>query len=426
MNYQLITTHLRENITKATLDNGLQIFVHPKPGYHSKYAIFATKYGSIDNDFVDRDGLRHQVPNGIAHFLEHKMFEEPEGNVFNDFSSLGVSVNAFTNYNMTAYLFSGTKNFYPALKRLIDFVQSPHFTEKNVQKEQGIIQQEIKMYDDHAGWVLQRNLLECLYREHPIRIDIAGTVDSIEKITKDMLYTCYSTFYHPSNMVLYVVGDLNPQQVIEAVNQNQLKKSFSLQPEIKRFYPAETREVNCAFKEGKMPIAVPIMALGLKDVPLNRSGDSLHRREIISNLVNHLVLGKSSILFNKLYEQGLLTEQFSIGYSGTTNYAYTLLGGPTPKPNELCKYLLEGWENAKTRGISAADLARAKRTFIGLYTISYDNLSMIANRYISYYLKGIDFNNYPEIINSITIDQVNSRLQEINLDNRALSVMLPS
>ncbi|QOR35664.1 insulinase family protein [Clostridium sp. 'deep sea'] len=422
----IIKNKLNEDITKTTLANGLEVFIHPKKDYHSKYAIFATRYGSNDNDFIGLDGKRHKVPNGIAHFLEHKMFEEPTGNVFNDYSNMGVSVNAYTNYNMTAYLFSGTKNFYKALERLLDFVQNPYFTDENVAKEQGIIEQEIKMYDDQSGWILQRNLLECLYKNHPIRIDIAGTVESINKITKEMLYTCYHTFYNPSNMVLYIAGDVDVNKVIKEVANNQSKKDFKQLKKIERFFPEEPVAVNCSFDKIKMPIASPLMAVGYKEKPLI-DPKARFKREMLTNLVNHLVIGKSSPLFNDLYEKGLVTDDFSVGHTGTATYSYEIYGGPTPDPQKLHQELLAGFDRAKQQGISRDAFERARRMFAGLHTISYDNLSMIANRYVSYLIKGIDFYQYNETLNALTLEEINERLQQCyNKKYHAFSVVEPN
>lgn len=404
---------LKEDLFQITLPNGLQVFVQPKRGFSSKYAVFATHYGSNDNHFImPNDGTVKRMPAGIAHFLEHKMFEEKEGNIFERFAELGASANAYTNYYMTAYLFSGTNNFIPSMHTLLDFVQNPYFTDENVEKEKGIIEQEIRMYDDHPAWCLQQNLLECLYHDHPVRVDIAGTVETVNQVNAQMLYDCYQTFYHPSNMVLFLAGDIDHQEVLSEITSNQKAKHYEAQAPIQRIYPKEKAGVRCQQAEEQLSIAIPLMAVGFKDPYRGLTGNALLKQEIMTNLVLHIVLGKSSFLFNELYEQGLITDDFSAGYSAQPDYAYTIMGCPTPQPKRLYQRLMKGIADAVEAGISADALERTRRKFMGLYTISYDNLSMIANRYVSYHLKGVDFFNYADILSRITLEEVNTRLRE--------------
>lgn len=418
---------LKEDLYHMTLPNGLQVFIQPKQGFSSKYAIFATHYGSNDNEFVlPSNGKIQKMPPGIAHFLEHKMFEEQEGNIFDRFAELGSSANAYTNYYMTAYLFSGTSNFIPSLHTLLDFVQNPYFTDENVEKEKGIIEQEIRMYDDHPAWCLQQNLLECLYHAHPVRVDIAGTVKTVNQVNKEMLYNCYHTFYHPSNMVLFLTGDIDHRKVLDEIIANQEAKQYQQQAAIQRIYPEEKGSVRCPESRQQLSIAIPLMAMGFKDPCQGLTGRALLKQEMLTNMVMHIVLGKSSALFNQLYEQGLITDDFSAGYNAQPDYAYSIMGCPTPQPEMLHQKLLKGLEDAVRAGISQEALERTRRKFMGLYTISYDNLSMIANRYVSYYIKGIDFFNYADILKDITLDEVNARLREhLNPAYHAVSYVLP-
>ncbi|WP_145614081.1 EF-P 5-aminopentanol modification-associated protein YfmH, partial [Bacillus licheniformis] len=226
---------LKETLYYEKMPGGLDVYVLPKEGFNKTYAVFTTKYGSIDNQFVPlgKDEMV-RVPDGIAHFLEHKLFEKEDGDVFQQFSRQGASANAFTSFTRTAYLFSSTSNVEENLETLVDFVQDPYFTEKTVEKEKGIIGQEINMYDDNPDWRLFFGLIENMYQEHPVRIDIAGTIESISHITKDLLYECYETFYHPSNMLLFVVGPVDPEAIIRQVRENQQKKPYTDQPEIVR------------------------------------------------------------------------------------------------------------------------------------------------------------------------------------------------
>lgn len=418
---------LHEGLLWARLDNGLSVFVMEKPGYSSKYAIFATHYGSNDSHFVlPGTDKRLEVPDGIAHFLEHKMFEEPEGSVFERFAELGASVNAYTNYFMTAYLFHTTENFVEAVEALLDFVQQPYFTDENVEKEKGIIEQEILMYLDHPSWRVQNNLLKGLYHYHPVRIDIAGTVDSIRRITKEMLYDCYNTFYHPSNMALFVIGDVNGSEVIELVTRNQDRKKYDSQPDIQRLYPEEPASVRQTVTVEELPVAVPLLALGFKETAGFPAGKELLKQEISTNILCHLVFGKSSRLYQELYESGLITEDFGASYSARPDYGYTIMGCPTPDPQSLYQALLSGIAAVQEQGISQEALERIKKKFIGLYAASFDNLGLIANRHLAYFFKGIDFFQYPDVLNEITVDDVNNRLQShFALQNHAVSMILP-
>ena len=214
---------LQEELYHEKLENGLEVYILPKKGFNKTFATFTTKYGSIDNHFVPLESEEYiKVPDGIAHFLEHKLFEKEDGDVFQQFSKQGASANAFTSFTRTAYLFSSTSNVELNLDTLMDFVQEPYFSEKTVEKEKGIIGQEITMYDDNPDWRLYYGVIQNLYENHPVRIDIAGTVESISHINKDLLYECYGTFYHPSNMLLFVVGPVNVEQTYEA-NKRQSK-----------------------------------------------------------------------------------------------------------------------------------------------------------------------------------------------------------
>lgn len=249
---------LNETIYTATLSNGLSVTLLPKNEFHKTYGLFTTKYGSIDNQFVPRDGKQLTlVPDGIAHFLEHKMFEKKDGDVFNVFGKLGASANAFTSFTQTSYLFSSTTNVDENIETLLDFVQEPYFTKETVEKEKGIISQEIQMYEDEPDWRLFFGILGNMYPKHPLHIDIAGTVESIKDITAELLHESYNTFYHPSNMNLFIVGKMNPEEMMELIKSNQAKKSFSEVTEIERYFPEETVDDIKPFDSIKMAIKRP-------------------------------------------------------------------------------------------------------------------------------------------------------------------------
>src|SRR3954467_6569651 len=231
---------LQEELYHEKLANGLNVYILPKSGFNKSFATFTTNYGSIDNHFVPLGSEEYiKVPDGIAHFLEHKLFEKEDGDVFQQFSRQGASANAFTSFTRTAYLFSSTSDVEKNLETLVDFVQSPYFSEKTVEKEKGIIGQEITMYDDNPDWRLYFGLIQNLYQNHPVKIDIAGTIESISHISKDLLYECYNTFYHPSNMLLFVVGPVDVQKIMEQIKENQKKKNFDPISDIKRQFEEE-------------------------------------------------------------------------------------------------------------------------------------------------------------------------------------------
>ncbi|MCY7604780.1 EF-P 5-aminopentanol modification-associated protein YfmH, partial [Bacillus altitudinis] len=292
---------LQETVYHEKMDSGLDVYVLPKQGFNKTYATFTTKYGSVDNEFVPlgkEDMIR--VPDGIAHFLEHKLFEKEDGDVFHTFSKQGAAANAFTTFTRTAYLFSSTANVEQNLETLIDFVQEPYFTEKTVEKEKGIIGQEINMYDDNPDWRLFFGLIENLYQEHPVRIDIAGTVESIAPITKDHLYECYETFYHPSNMLLFVVGPVDPAQILDQVRANQAKKPFTDQPDIQRKEINEPDRVYRKEYELKMNVQGSKCMFGLKTKNPHKKGKQLLKHELGMNLILETLFGKSSLQYERM------------------------------------------------------------------------------------------------------------------------------
>jgi predicted Zn-dependent peptidase len=234
---------VKEKLYVEKLENGLTVMIMPKKNIQKKYMIWATNFGSIDNKFIaPKDKEETNIPDGVAHFLEHKMFEQQNGtNSLDTLTALGVNANAYTTTDHTCYLFECTDNFYPAMDELMDYVQNPYFTDQNVEKEKGIIGQEIQMYDDYPSWAVYMNAMKCMYKNNPIIIDIAGSIESISKIDKEVLYKCYNTFYHPSNMVMCFAGDFEPEALIEEVKKR--LKPTEKHGEIKRIYPEEPEQI---------------------------------------------------------------------------------------------------------------------------------------------------------------------------------------
>lgn len=418
---------INEKLYYEKLDNGLDVYILPKHGFSKSYATFTTKYGSIDNYFQIPGKEEVKVPDGIAHFLEHKMFEEEDGDVFNKFANYGASANAFTSFDRTAYLFSSTGHVKENLNTLLDFVQSPYFTHENVEKEKGIIGQEIKMYDDNADWRVYFGLIENMYHQHPVKIDIAGTVPSITQITKEMLYTCYETFYHPSNMLLFIVGAVDPNEMIKTVRENQAAKSYHPQEEIKRFFEDEPAQVAKAQSVRKMSVAMPKVMFGYKERTVGLAGDELLKRELTTQLVLDILLGQSSDLYQQLYDEGLINDTFGTDYSGESQYGFSVVGGDTPDPESLVKKVVEGLEVAKKNGISQDEFELNRKKRIGSFLRSLNSIEFIANSFTKYKFNQTDLFHIVPILEKITLDDVNQRLADhIHQEQLSVSIVKPT
>lgn len=415
---------LQETLYYAKMDNGLEVFVLPKPGFTKTYATFTTRYGSVDNHFRAAGKEEVRVPDGIAHFLEHKMFEEPEGDIFSTFASQGASANAFTSFDRTVYLFSATGQVEANLDTLLNFVQNPYFTDESVEKEKGIIIQEINMYRDNPDWRVYFGLIEALYSKHPVHIDIAGTAESVSSITKEMLYECYHTFYHPSNMSLFVVGGVDPEATIERVRANQAAKSFPQAGPIERFFEPEPAEVRQAMKESKLPVSLPKCLFGYKEEPAANEGEAVIRRELASKLMMDALLGSSSPLYQELYDDNLISDSFGHEYNTGPGYAFSVIGGDTRDPDELVSRVTKALEAAAQRGLEAGVFERTRRKKIGAYLRMLNSPEAIAGEFTRYRLKGGDLFRVVELYESLTLEEVNARLREhVNPSRLAVSLI---
>lgn len=411
---KIVNDILKEEVYYEKLQNGLDVYFMPKRGFMKKYAILATNYGSNDLEFVPiGEDKKIRVNEGIAHFLEHKMFEQPDGgDAFDKFSKLGVNANAFTNFTMTAYLFSATENFYESLEHLIDYVQTPYFTDENVEKEKGIIAQEIKMYNDDPDWNVYFNCLKAMYVNYPARIDIAGTVDSIYKITKEELYKCYNTFYNPGNMALFVVGDLDVEKVIDVTKKSNNYKVDKLSKSIERFYPEEPEGVKEKDVIEKFPISMPMFNIGFKDSNVGLKGKELLRKEIVTDILVGMLFKKGSKLYEDLYMQGLINENFGAGFSSQVDYAFSIIAGDSKEPKKVKEIILDYIEKSKKEGLSKEEFERTKKKKIGSFIKCFDSINFIGNSFISYVFKDINLLDYLAIIKDITFEEVEERLKE--------------
>lgn len=293
---------VKEKVFIEKLQNGLTVMIIPKKDTSKKYVIFGTNFGSIDNHFIiPKNNEETTIPDGVAHFLEHKLFEQSNGtNSLDILSSLGVEANAYTTNDHTAYLFESTFNFYEALDELMNYVQNPYFTDQNVEKEKGIIGQEINMYDDEPSWQVYMNAMKLMYKQNPINIDIAGSIESISKINKEILYNSYNTFYNLSNMLLVVCGDFVPEDLLQEIK-NRITKDEE-QGEIKRIYPEEQDQIVAKEKIVTMDVINPIFAIGFKDKVAEKK--DLVKKHIAIEIILYMLLGKSSKTYKKLYENG--------------------------------------------------------------------------------------------------------------------------
>lgn len=403
---------VNETVYHETLDNGLQVYLVPKQGFSKTYAVFTTRYGSIDSHFRTRNGEEINVPDGIAHFLEHKMFEKKDRDVMHEFSKNGASCNAFTSFNRTAYLFSCTDNLDGNLNLLLDYVQEPYFTDASVEKEKGIIGQEITMYDDNPDWKVYMNLLKAMYQEYPIKIEIAGTIETISHITKEYLYQCYETFYHPANMLLLVVGSFEPEAVMKLIRENQSGKEFPAAPQITRLFPEEPPSVAQAKVEANLAVGLPKCMIGIKERENGLTKEALLKRELATKLILDIAFGTSSSLYEKLYDSGLITESFDFDYSCEQEYAYSIIGGDTPDPEKLVETIKAEIEQLKQTGVDQNDFERAKRKKIGNFLRSLNSVEFIANQFTSFKFNGNDLFTVVPTLESITREDVEKRLKE--------------
>lgn len=403
--------------------NGLDVYILPKKGFNKTFATFTTKYGSVDNWFqpLGKDELT-KVPDGIAHFLEHKLFEKEDGDVFQQFSKQGASANAFTSFTRTAYLFSCTSNFNENLTTLLNFVQDPYFTEQTVEKEKGIIGQEITMYDDNPDWRLYFGTIANMYSAHPVRIDIAGTIDSIAPITKDMLYECYETFYHPSNMLLFIVGAVNPEETMELIRTNQLSKDYSNAPEIKRESEHEPEEVYKKKEVLPMNVQTSKVLVGLKASALGNKGIDMLKSEMTNNILLDMLFGKSSKMYDDLYSAGLIDSTFSYDYTEESDFGFAMIGGDTSNPDTLSDkiiaYLLDV-KNGNTMTEEA--LNRTKKKKIGAFLRSLNSLEYIANSFTRYAFHDTSLFEIVPVLEDITLTDVQKAAATL-IDEKRMTV----
>jgi predicted Zn-dependent peptidase len=416
---------LNETIYTKVHPSGLKIYFIPKKDYSMKYAFFATEYGSIYNEFTNVEtGIKSSMPLGIAHFLEHKIFEESEGNIFEQFAKLGANVNAYTNFMSTAYMFSTVDHFYDALSLLMNFVQTPHLTDENVEKEKGIIAQEIKMYDDNPDWRVYFNTLSALYNDHPMKYDIAGTVESVYATTREDLEKCYDAFYTPDNMIVFVIGDLDEDEVFNCV-ENNLTEDFLSRKKIHNIdLPEEKDPVANREIIEKMEVPLPLFNVGFKDMDIPSDWKLRLKKALAIKISLDMGFGRGTAFYEDLYDEGLINFSFSGDNSYGRTFCHTLLGGESKAPKEVIDRVVGEIKRIKVDGFKEEVFDRIKKKTIGRYLSSFNSIQYIANSFVAHYMKGIDLFEYLEVLKEIDIAYVEEVFRNhFDEDNYTVSII---
>ncbi|MCH4240049.1 MAG: insulinase family protein [Oscillospiraceae bacterium] len=403
--------------------SGLRIFVFPKPESHSTYAIFGTSYGSIDNVFRrsdEKDVTR--VPAGIAHYLEHKMFENEDGvDTFVRYAKTGANANAYTSFDKTCYLFSCSDNFYDSLEILLDFVQKPYFTDQTVQKEQGIIGQEIQMYEDDPTWQVLFNMLGGMYHNHPVKLNIAGSEQSIAEITPELLYQCYHTFYNLNNMALCVAGNADPEKVLEVCDK-MLQPSEDVR--VERIFEPEPDSIlkPCIHKKGS--VASPLFYLGFKE---NASRRATAEETVQTEILLEALAGDSSPLYRRLLDAGLINESsFGGDYLEGPGYACVTFSGESKDPDKVAEEIRKEVDSVRRNGLNPELFEDAKRTIYGSIISGFNSPENIANSMIAACFAGRSIAPDADAAADATSEDILARLQKQLLpQNAVLSVVEP-
>ena len=419
---------IAEQYKKYTHSSGLDIYIFPKK-LTTYYAIFGVKYGSIHSRFARGNEVSEYitVPDGIAHFLEHKLFASEDGSdAFERFSELGADANAYTSFNKTAYLFSATESFYEAFRELISFVTHPYFSEESVKSEIGIIAEEIKMYDDSPSDRCFYGMLEGMYEHHSIKRNICGTVDSIKKITPQLLYDCYNAFYNFNNMALFICGDVEDEKILKIADEllPQSSEPFSV------LYDNENeKEAPSAYKqyvEARMQVSKPIFNIGIKDTDIPKKAIDRQKKDAAYSILDEMIFSRACELYSSLLEQKLISPHLSYGYTISPDSAYNSIAGETDDPKLVLNKILEYIEALKQKGLSYEDFLRGKRVMYAEFVKSFDSTDNIANNLLSFAFDGCELLSYTDVIESVTFEDVKALFESaFDKEKITLSVIMP-
>lgn len=398
---------LKETLYHEKMANGLQVYLLPKMGFEKTYGLFSTKFGAIDTTFIplNKDEMI-KVEDGIAHFLEHKMFDMSDGDASEKFAKLGASTNAFTSSSRTAYLFSTTSNEYACIELLLDFVQKLEITPESVEKEKGIIGQEIKMYDDDPDWQVYFGSIQNLYQQHPVAVDIAGTVETVNRTDKDMLELCYNTFYHPSNMMIFVVGNIDPDKAMATIKENQDKKNFSLANPIVLKKVNEPKEIKTKEKVLTMDVEMNKIIVSIKVNEILENPKDKIKRELALNLLFDLLFSKSAKLYNDWLNQSIINDSFSASFTQERDYAFIQIGCDCNDYETLKEKLLDLIKDFDTIKIDQEDFNRIKKKNIGLFINMFNSPESIANLFSRYYFEGTNAFDLVDEVAKLEIDDI--------------------
>jgi len=417
--------HISESLYKKELSNGLTVFLLPKRQMTKSFALFMTNYGSMHNTFTPiNEEEEVTVPDGIAHFLEHKLFEKEDRDIFNDFMAQGASPNAYTSFSKTAYLFSTTENVNENVTTLLDFVQEPYFSDQSVEKEKGIIAQEIKMYDDEPGWRSFMGAIKNMYELLPINIDIAGTVQSIQAITKEDLYTCYETFYHPSNMALFVVGNFDVQTLGNLIEKNQAEKTFADVQALAISVPNEPTQVVTKENTIELPVSIPKVTVGIKESEQQLQGENLLKQELIQQMVLDYLFSQSGPFYETLYQEQLIDDSFEYSTTVEEDYNFTLISSNTSDPNNFVQKVNELLFSTKTMEIDEKIFQMMRNKKIGQMLREMNSLEQIASQFLHYHFSGINYFEIIPFVSSITLEDINNYLNEWITEERLTSFII--
>ena len=414
---------LGETTFSTTLSNGLEVHICKKKGFSKKIGLFGTKYGSVTNDFIDiTTNERVKVPDGIAHFLEHKLFEKEGANALDLFSKMGVSSNAYTSFDQTVFYFETVEKFDDSVKMLVKLIKEPYFTSENVEKEQGIIGQEISMYDDDQNFMVYFNALRAMYQNNPVRIDIAGTIESISQITAEMLYTCYNTFYSPQNMFLIVVGDVDVEKTIDLIEESINQYDVKSDSKIVKYMEEEPREIAQKEIVQKMDIYLPGLCIGYKlDLC---DGKEVLKNECIADIISDMYFSRLSDFFAEEYNKGYINDSIDFIYEGSETFSHIIISTTSTNINELEKDILSYINNIKSEPIDEELFEIVKRKKIGENILSSDSLGISYRRIIDSILNNVSIYYDVETYNSITSKDIKEFLNKLDENYRVSSKII--
>ena len=414
--------NISETVCRHTLSNGLPVIVIPRKGFTKKLAYFVTDFGSIHTEFTI-NGEYCILPEGIAHYLEHKLFDMPDGEVSEKFAALGASVNAFTGYDMTAYYFSCTDHFEANLRLLLEFVSTPYFTEASVEKERGIIGQEIGMYRDNPDAQSFEMLMDAMYDRHPVRQPVLGTKETIARITPELLAKAHRAFYRPDNMLLCVVGDVDMETICRLAEEILPGRSTDTVTACRQWQ----EEMTCPkrFVSQSMEVAMPMFQLGFKGEPLGHGPEAV-RREYIGDLAAEALFGESSPLYISMYEKGLIDSSFGGGLETVEGMTVLSASGDSDYPEQVQEAILTQAAEICKNGLDETDFLRMKRSAMGRRIKDLDSFDSTCFRACAYHFSGYDYFRFPELYQQITTTDVLEFLQRVVTPERcALAVIQP-